>query len=82
MDERSENTFGCFPFSTRSYDRSSFPINSEHADFLATGLDRDCHILDERIYSLDAGSFTKQLGRLEGELLQQFKDYAGLNGAC
>jgi hypothetical protein len=78
VEVRPNQKFACFPSSSASYSGSSFPLDSDHPDFPATGLAKSCYIHDSHLFDLPATCFNKQRGVLTGELLAQFRDYAGI----
>jgi hypothetical protein len=78
VDVRPEQRYGCFPISSAAYAGSCFPLDPEHPDFSATGLKKACYIHDSKLVELPAACFNKQRGVLTGELLAQFRDYAGV----
>jgi hypothetical protein len=78
IDVRSNGSYGCFPIASECYEGSCFPLSKSHPDFAATGLKKDCHILDARIYDLPASSFERRRGALVGELLGEFRRFSGV----
>jgi hypothetical protein len=77
IDLRPNNIFGCFPISGECYGGQCFFISSSHPDFAATGLAKSSNVDDRYIIELGLGQFRRRLGGLTGELLREFKDYAG-----
>jgi|GEM_PF-2306421 len=72
------NHFDCFPISGESYAGRCFCIDENHLDFPATGLTKTCHVHYVSFIRLTRTQFTKPRGRLENELLAQFRDVAGV----
>lgn len=72
------NHFDTFPIASQAYGSPHFYIDSTHPDFVATGLKKSCCILDMHFYELRPDIIHKQRGRLTGELLAAFQEYAGL----
>jgi len=70
-------TVGYFPISTKCYESSCFYIDRDHVNFSATGLPRSSYVLDGQIYTVKKDSLFRMMGSLTGELLEQFKKYAG-----
>ena len=50
----------------------------EHPDFLSTGLTKSCYILDDHFFELDVEQFRRRRGMLVGELLSDFRAFAGV----
>ena len=69
---------GCFPIASEWYDASGFFLDKGHKDFAATGLAKNCYILDSHIIDVPRSCFRRQRGILTGELLEDFREYAGL----
>ena len=78
VDQWQEHILGCFPITSQCYEGSCFLISSEHPDFEATGLPHTSFIHDERIYQLHEKMFIRHFGLLHGNLLQEFRNFAGL----
>ena len=78
VDIRPEGVVGCLPIASQAYGGSSFFLDSADRDFPATGLKKSCHIHDSHIYDIPAANFRKRRGALTGELLQAFREYAGV----
>ena len=69
---------GCFPIATECYDGRCFPVHASHPDFPATGLSHSSNIHDEKIIELEGNSILKFKGRLQGQLLAEFRRYSGI----
>ena len=69
----------CFPISGACYGGAScFALSTTDPDFPSTGLSKDCFIHDGHFYLLRPGQFLKHRGTLGGNLLAEFKSYAGV----
>jgi len=78
FDSRQDNIFGCFPISTKNYrDEPAVWLDPDHADFQATGLNRGCYILVERIMELGGDELRRYRGILTNDLLGAFYDASG-----
>jgi len=75
---RPGDIFGCLPIASECYGGSCFPISRSHPDFPATGLTKDCHIHDSKLYDIPKANFLKRRGKLAGSLLAEFQDFSGL----
>jgi hypothetical protein len=78
VEIRSPGVLGCFPIASQCYDGNCFPIDSEGADFTATGLTKSCFIHDTHIIEIPVAQLRRYRGRLEGQLLADFLDFSGL----
>jgi len=78
VQQRTPELFACFPISGENYSGIGFQLQSDHPDFGATGLQKTCYILDEALFELPISAFKRRRGKLAGELLVLFKEYAGL----
>lgn len=73
-------TWDCFPLTGRYYNHyDSFEIDPGHPDFDATGLSKRSYIMYETVIMLPTGCFRRRTGVLRNELLQDFKNAAGLD---
>lgn len=70
---------GCFPITTESYDGTGFFVSATHPDFAATGLDHDSYIRDSHLVEVPGDSVIKRQGELVGDLLAEFREFAGLS---
>jgi hypothetical protein len=68
----------CFPISGECYDGECFPMYGTHPDFAATGLAKDSYIHDKYLIELEPNEFLRRKGELTGNLLAEFRKYAGL----
>jgi hypothetical protein len=55
-----------------------FWIEKAHPDYRATGLTKRSYVLDNKIYDLEMTDVKKRLGRLDGDLAKEFKDWYGI----
>src|SRR5438552_2022096 len=78
VDARGPDLFGCFPIASECYDDSGFPLSKSHPDFAATGLKKDCYIIDSKIYDLPRNAFATLRGELVGDLLATFRKFSGV----
>ena len=78
IDVRPNGVYGCFPFSSQDYRGSGFEISEAHPDFVKTGLSKSCFIQDDHIIELKQSQLQRYRGELTGDLLSEFKDFAGL----
>jgi hypothetical protein len=78
VDERGPDIFGCFPIASESYGDSGFPLNKSRPDFRATGFEKDCYVIDSKLYDLPRSAFCKKRGELVGELLADFRKFSGV----
>lgn len=70
---------GCLPITTDSYDGTGFFVSSTHPDFAATGLDHDSYVHDSHVFEVHGNSVIKRKGELVGDLLAEFREFAGFN---
>lgn len=69
----------CFAISRRDYDGAPFELPRGDPAFPATGLPATSYVYDaESYHEVPAAAFGKRLGRLEGDLLDQFRKSAGV----
>jgi hypothetical protein len=73
------NIVGCFPIATECYYGDCFFVSDTHPDFLATGLDHSCNVLDSRIVEIPGDKFIKRWGEFVGDLLIDFRAHTGIN---
>lgn len=67
-----------FPISSVCYEMSGFFLDAKHPDFPHTGLKNSCYILDGRAYVIRDDELRTRRGRLAGNLLADFRRYAGI----
>jgi hypothetical protein len=79
VEIRSADVVGCFPIASQCYDGNGFPIDSNNADFAATGLTRSCFVHDTHIIEIPVARIGCRRGRLQGQLLKDFLDFSGLH---
>jgi len=78
VEATAQDRVGCLPISTQSYRWTAFPISDCDPSFAATGLSKNSFVLDERTVILPMNQLIKRRGRLEGNLLAEFRKRSGM----
>ncbi|MEI6233088.1 MAG: hypothetical protein WCT04_08545 [Planctomycetota bacterium] len=55
-----------------------FVIDSGHSNFATTGLHRTSYVVSGTVDEVERTDLKRRLGRLEGDLARDFKDWYGL----
>lgn len=78
VELRSNGLVAAFPIAGQCYGHHCFLIERNHPDFAATGLTKSCFVHDSHLFEIALSAIQKKRGALQGQLLRDFCDYAGL----